>query len=112
MTSEIPFISKFIYKSDQSLIEYSTSNGTIPNRLLSPITENSGEILSASLTLNKTCPNTSQKSPSIILMNGNSTTDELNKTLLQRFHQYTTYFHKIQNYLNTLDQHFKELSII
>jgi hypothetical protein len=105
MTSEIPFISKFIHKHDQPLLEHSTPNGTLSNRLLSPITENSAEILSTSLPINKTCSNTTQKSPNLVL-----TIDELNQTLLEKFHQYTTNFHNIQNYLNTLDQHFKALA--
>jgi len=112
MTSGIPFISKFIHKYDQSVIEQSTPNGALPNRLLSPITENSAEILSSSLSINKTCLDISQKSTNTVLTNDNSTLDELNRTLLQRFHQYTTNFHDIQNYLNTLDKHFKELSVI
>lgn len=108
MTSEIPVILKSIHKHDQLLLDYSTPNGTLPNRLLSPIIENSAEILS----INKTCSDTSQISPNIVLTNANPTIDELNRILLQRFHQYTTNFHHIQNYLNTLDQHFKELSFI
>jgi len=108
MTSEICSISKFIHKHGQPLLEYSTPNGTLPNRLLSPIIENSAEIL----PINKKHSDTSQKSLNIVLTNDNLTTDELNHILLQRFHQYRINFHKIQNYLNTLQQHFKALSII
>jgi hypothetical protein len=112
MTSDSSSISKFMYKHDQPLLEYSTPNSRLPNRLLSPITEHSAETLSTTLPTNKTCSDTSQKSPNIVLTNDNLTTDELNQILLQRFHQYITNFQNIQNYLNTLDQHLKELSII
>jgi hypothetical protein len=112
MTSGNPFISKFIHKYDQPVLEQSTPNGTLSNRLLSPITENSAEILSASLSINKTCLDISQKTSNTVLTNDNSTIDELNRTLLQKFHQYITNFDDIKNYLNTLDKHFKELSII
>jgi hypothetical protein len=108
MTSDSSSILKFMYKHDQPLLEYSTPNSRLHNRLLSPITEHSAETLST----NKTCSDTSQKSPNIVLTNDNLTTDKLNQILLQRFHQYITNFQNIQNYLNTLDQHLKELSII
>ena len=112
MTSENSFVSKFIHKHDQPRPESSTPTGVLSSRLLSPITENSAEILSTTLPMNKSCSDTSQKSPNIVLTNYNLTPDDLNETLIQRFHQYTTNFNNIQNYLDTLDQHFKGLSII
>ncbi|CAF0909506.1 unnamed protein product [Adineta steineri] len=108
MTSEIPFISKILLKYDHTLHEYASSNDPLPNRLLSPITENSVEILQTSISTNKTSSaDTSQKSPNIVLSN-----DEHNHIYLQRFLQYTTNFQTIQNYLDKLHQHFKALSII
>jgi hypothetical protein len=108
MTSDIPFILKCISQHDPPSLEHCTPNGTLPNRLLSPIVENSAEILSISPSINKTCSDTIQKSPNNVSTNNHSTIDELHQT----FHQYTTHFHYIQNYLNTLDEHFKALSFI
>jgi len=112
MTSDISFILKFIHQYDQLVLEHSTPHGALPNRLLSPITETSAEILSVSLPINKTSSDTSQKSPNLVLTNNTSTIDEINQTLLQKFHQYTTNFHQIQNYLDTLDQHLQALALI
>ncbi|CAF2336610.1 unnamed protein product [Rotaria sp. Silwood2] len=112
MTSEIPFISKSIHKHDRPLLEYSTLNGILSNKLLSPITENSTEILSTPIPINKICANTSQKTINLALKNDNLTVDELNHIFIQKFHQCIKNFHDIQNYLNKFDQHFKELSII
>ncbi|CAF3345113.1 unnamed protein product [Rotaria sp. Silwood1] len=112
MTSEIPFISESIHEHVRPLLEYSTLNSTLPNRLLSPITENSTEILSTPIPINKICSNTSQKTINLVLKNDNLTIDEHNHIFLQKFHQCIKNFHNIQNYLNKFDQHFKELSII
>ena len=109
MTSQIPFISKFVFKHDQLLL---TPTSALPNRLLSPITENSAETLSTTLPINQTSSDTSKKSLSVTLRNDNLTIDDLNRRLLERLHQYLTNFHHIQTYLDTLDQHFKGLSII
>ncbi|CAF0751299.1 unnamed protein product [Rotaria sordida] len=114
MASEIRLISKSIHKHNRSLLEYSISNDTIlSNRLLSPIIENSTEIHSTPISINKICSNTSQKIlNNIILKNDNLTIDELNHILIQKSHQYMKDFHNIQNYLNKFDKHFKELSNI
>jgi hypothetical protein len=112
MTSDIPFILKIIHQYDQLTLEHSIPYGTLPNRLLSPITETSTEILSSPLPMNRTSFDTSQKSANLILTNNTSTIDEIYQTLLLKFHQYTINFHQIQNYLNTLDQHLQALTLI
>jgi hypothetical protein len=113
MTSDIPFILKIIHQYDRLGLEHSTPHGTLPNRLLSPITETSTEILSVSLPINKTSSDTSEKTTSnLVLTNNTSTIDEIYQILLQKFHQYTTNFHQIQNYLNTLEQHLQLLTLI
>ena len=91
---------------------HSISNSILFNRLLSPIIENSTEMVSTPVQLNKTCSNTSKNSLNIALTNENLTINELIHIFLQRFYQYTKNFHTIQNYLNHLNRYFKELSII
>lgn len=107
MTSEISSISRFISQENEFLLEHSTPNGTLPYRLLSPIAEDSVEILSTSFPLNKSYSNTSQQTLNPVMINNN-----LNQTLLQRSYQYINHFYNIQNYLNTLDEHFKSLLLI
>ncbi|UJR33620.1 hypothetical protein I4U23_021055 [Adineta vaga] len=106
MTSEKNhFKLNFMQECDQCVQEDSCSNGTLPNRLLSPITETSAEI-------HQTYSDISKKSPDFVLIKDHSTSNELNQVLLQKLHQYTKNFHTIQTYLNTLHEHFKALSII
>ncbi|CAF0750087.1 unnamed protein product [Adineta ricciae] len=80
-------------------------NGTLPNRLLSPITEHSADT-------QQTYSDTSKKSSESVLSKTKSPIDELNEILLPKCHQYITYFYHIQTYLNVLQKHFKALSII
>ena len=99
MTSETNFT---IPKFDE---EDFYPNGTLPNRLLSPITEHSADT-------QQTYSDTSKNSSESVLSKNKSTIDELNEILLPKCHQYITYFYHIQTYLNTLQKHFEALSII
>lgn len=99
MTSDTNFtISKF---DEEDLYP----NGTLPNRLLSPIVEQLADS-------QPTYSDTSKKSPESLLSKDKSIADELHHVLLPKCHQYITYFYQIQTYLNTLQEHFKALSII
>lgn len=109
MTSEAPFISKLIDKYRQSLLEHSVPNGILSNRLLSPIIENSAEILSGSDPINRVSLDASLKATNIVLTNENSTIDEFNQLMIQRLNEY---FHHIKNYIEKINVHFAELSII
>ena len=92
MTSDVSFILKFIHQYDQSALEQSaTPNGTTPNRLLSPIIENSAE----------------KKSPRTVLTN-----DEANQSLLGKFQRCMSHLEQTQTYLNRIDEHFHALSFL
>lgn len=109
MTSDISFILKFIHQYDQSALEHSTPNGTLPNRLLSPIIENSVEILPAENISSQL----QRRSSSIHLTDDPSMHNvELNQSLLSKLHEYTNHFNQIQTYLTRLNEHFHALNIL
>lgn len=109
MTSDISFILKFIHQYDQSALEHSTPNGTLPNRLLSPIIENAVEILPAE-NISSQLP---RRSSSIHLTDNPSTHNvELNQSLLEKLHEYTNHFDQIQTYLTRIDEHFHALAFL
>ena len=109
MTSDISFILKFIHQYDQSALEHSTPNGILPNRLLSPIIENSVEILPTE-NISSQLP---IRSSSIHLTDDPSTHNvELNQSLLGKLHEYTNHFDQIQTYLTRINEHFHALSFL
>ncbi|CAF3638628.1 unnamed protein product [Rotaria socialis] len=107
MTSEISIISKLIHKQHRSLLECSTTNDKLHQCLLSPIIENSTDMLLAiPIPIHKICLDASGKKN--VFTTDNLTIDELNLML----NQYMKNLCNIQNYLNKLDEHFKDLSKI
>lgn len=85
--------------------EFSTTNGKLLHSLLSPITENSTDILSTPIPINRLCSNTSQRN---VLTNANLTIDELNHML----RQYIKSYDNAKIYIKQLDEHCKDLSNI
>ena len=114
MSSETLFATGLIHRSDPFLFELSTPTGIGSNRLLSPITERSAEILLTPLRpIQSSTSDSPRPSPSIVLpADPLLTTNDWTTALLQRFTQYTTNFHAIQTHLHSIGGHLKESASI
>ena len=103
---------KVIDSDDQRLLTHATANSHLFVRLLSPIIENSSEILSTSLPFDKTWSDSSRKSTEMLLKDNKCLIDDTSSVLLQRFYQYRTNFYKIENHLHSIKNHLIDLNVI
>ena len=114
MSSAIPFATGSILRSDSSPFELSTPTGIGSNRLLSPITERSAEVL---LTPPRPFQSTHSKSPHpspriVLPADSVLSIDDCSTALLQRFTQHTTNFRTIQKHLQSIGGHLEESASI
>ena len=112
MTSEMPCKSKLIDMCDQQILAHSLANGILSNRLLSPIIENSAEILSTPLPVDIDLSTASQKTPKLVARDNNAPLDGSTCSLLQGFHQCTRNLQSTHKHLSSANQHLKELTSI